>query len=328
MKAVMVDRSRNEPAFKIGDIPEPQVGPGKIKIKVKAGGLNRADLLRVKGAYPTAPGSNADVMGMEFAGEVVEVGEGVTAFKPGDRAMGNGPEAMAEYVVTDAQLAMPAPDILSWQQAGAAPVVLMTGHNAVVTVGGLQPGEAVLVHAITSGAGMAAAQIAREKGAGTIFGTSGSPDKVKRLQALGLDVVAIDHRTDDLAAIVEKATGGKGVPLVIDQVGASAFEANMKAMSILGRLVQVGRLGGAKAEIDLDYLALKRISLIGVTFRTRSVAEKVEIIRQFRDDMGEALAAGRLTPHIDQAFPMAEAGAAYARLAANAHLGKIVVEID
>jgi NADPH2:quinone reductase len=328
MKAVMVDRSRNEPAFRIGDIPEPQVGPGGIKIRVRAGGLNRADLLRLSGSYPSAPGSNADVMGMEFAGEVVAVGDGVTAFKPGDRAMGNGPMAMAEYVVTDAQLALPVPDSLTWPQAGAAPVVLMTGHNSVVTVGALQPGEAVLVHAITSGAGMAAAQIAAAKGAGTIFGTSGSPDKVKRLKALGLDFVAIDHRTDDLAAIVEKATGGQGVPLVIDQVGASALAANMKAMALLGRLVQVGRLGGAKAEIDLDYLALKRLSLIGVTFRTRTVAEKAEIVRLFLDDMGAALAAGRLTPHIDQAFPMAEAGGAYGRLAANAHLGKLVLEID
>ena len=328
MKAVMVDRSRNEPAFKIGDIPEPQVGPGQVKIRVKAGGLNRADLLRVKGAYPTAPGSNPDVMGMEFAGEVVEVGEGVAGCKPGDRLMGNGPDAMAEFVVADARLVQPVPANLSWHEAGASPVVLMTGHNAVATAGGLQPGEAVLVHAITSGAGMAAAQIARAKGAGTIFGTSGSPEKVRQLKDLGLDFVAIDYRKDDLAAIVEKQTGGKGVPLVIDQVGASAFEANMKAMSILGRLVQVGRLGGAKAEIDLDYLAYKRISLIGVTFRTRSVEERAEIIRLFREDMGEAFAAGKLTPHIDEVFPMRDAGGAYGKLAANGHVGKIVVEID
>ncbi|MEQ9643774.1 MAG: zinc-binding dehydrogenase [Alphaproteobacteria bacterium] len=328
MKAVMVDRSRNEPGFKIGDIPEPATGPGQVKIKVRAGGLNRADLLRIAGSYPSAPGANADVMGMEFAGEVVEVGDGVDGYKPGDRIMGNGPAAMAEYVVTPAQLTLPAPANLSWAEAGALPVVLLTGHNSVVTVGGLQAGEAVLVHAITSGAGMAAAQIAAEKGAAKIFGTSGSPDKMAKLKELGLDFVPINHKTDDLAAIVMQETNDAGVPLVIDQVGASAFDANMRAMSLLGRLVQVGRLGGAKAEIDLDFLALRRISLIGVTFRTRSVAEKVEIIRLCLDDMGEAMAAGRLTPHIDRAFPMAEAGAAYAHLAANAHVGKIVVEID
>ena len=328
MKAVMVDRSRNEPAFKIGDIPEPQAGPGDVKIEVKAGGLNRADLLRISGSYPTAPGSNADVMGMEFAGEVVEVGEGVDAYKPGDRIMGNGPAAMSEYVVTPAQLTLPVPENLSWAEAGALPVVLMTGHNSVATIGGLQPGEAVLVHAITSGAGMAAAQIAIEKGASKIFGTSGSPEKMAKLKDLGLDFVPINYKTDDLAAIVMKETDDAGVPLVIDQVGASALEANMQAMSLLGRLVQVGRLGGAKAEIDLDFLALRRLSLIGVTFRTRSVEEKVEIIRLCLDDLGDALAAGRLSPHIDTAFPMAEAGAAYAHLAANAHVGKIVVEID
>jgi NADPH2:quinone reductase len=325
MKALLIDRDKG--GFKLGEVPEPATQPGQLKVRVKAVGLNRADLLRAKGAYPTAAGANADVMGMELAGEVAEAGAGVAGFKPGDRVMSQAAAAMAEYAVIDAKLAMPVPDRLSWAEAGACPVVLLTGHNSVVTVGGLRPGETVLVHAITSGAGMAAAQIAAAKGAGRIFGTSGSPEKVAALRKLGLDFTPIDYKSDDLAAVIEKETGGKGVNLVIDQVGASALAANMQAMALLGRLVQVGRLGGKDATIDLDYLALKRLSLIGVTFRTRSLEERAEIVRLFQSDLGGALAAGKLTPRVDRTFPLAEGAAAFAHMAANAHTGKIVVEI-
>jgi NADPH:quinone reductase-like Zn-dependent oxidoreductase len=215
---------------------------------------------------------------------------------------------------------------MGWVEAAAVPILYQTAFDAVCTNGRLRKGETVLIHAVTSGAGFAALQMAKAFGAAKVLGTSTSPHKLAKLRELGLGLdVGIDSKSQDFAEIARHETGDKGVHLVIDNIGRGVLAGTMACTALKARIVSVGRMGGFTDQIDLDLLAFKRLSLIGVTFRTRSIAEKMTIRRLFEAKVMPDIASGRLKPVIDRTFPLDQALDAQAYMASNAHLGKIVL---
>ncbi len=325
MWAAVVIQDEGGKRLEVKEVPKPAPGESEVMIRVRAAGANRADLSMSVGHFKGAGTAlAAPVAGLEFAGEVAEIGTGVSGVKVGDRVMAMGQGAFAEYARIDHRLLIPVPTTFSWEEAATAPVAFMTMHDAVVTNGRLQPGESVLVQGVTSGVGLAAFQIARLKGAKPVIGTSTSDAKLAILKGWGLDL-GINSKTGDVVKRVTGATGGKGADLVIDMLGAPVINQNMQAAAVKGRIVDVGRMGGLKGEIDLDLHSFKRISFIGVTFRTRSVEEIQTIIRLMVVDIWPAVTAGQVKLPIDRVFPLAKIADAYARMRANAHLGKIVI---
>lgn len=321
MKAAVV----TEGGVGIRDVPRPSPGPEQVLVRVRAAGLNRADLIMASGRMHGGSGGPGAVMGLEFAGEVVETGAQVKDFKPGDRVMCSGAGGYAEFAVADFGRTAKIPaNNMTFTQAATLPVALQTMHDAVVTNGRLVPGEAVLIQGASSGVGLMGMQIAKLKGAALVIGSSTNPTRRSRLKEFGANL-AIDTGTPGWADEVLKATAGKGVDLIVDQVSGSVANDNMKATAVLGRIVNVGRLGGAKAQFDFDLHALRRIDYIGVTFRTRSVEEVREINRCMRADLWPAVEDGRLALPIDRVFPLDEAAAALAHMKANQHFGKIVL---
>lgn len=323
MKAAVV----GEKGIEIRDVPRPQPKPNEILVRVHASGLNRADLAVAAGQAHGRVGGPGTIVGLEWAGEVAEVGAEVEGFRPGDRVMCSGSGGYAEYAVTDWGRAAPIPaNNMTYEQAATLPVALQTMHDALVTNGRLRPGETVLIQGASSGVGLMGLQIARHMGARLVIGTSTNPERRARLKEFGADL-ALDSGDPGWPDEVLRATGGKGVDLIVDQVSASVANQNMRAAAILGRIVNVGRLGGAKGEFDFDLHALKRIDYIGVTFRTRSVEEVREIVRRMRADLWDAVESGALSLPIDRTFPLDRAAEALDHMRANAHLGKIVLTV-
>lgn len=311
----------------IQDVPQPKPGAAQVLVRVKAAGLNRADLIMASGRMHGNAGGPGAVLGLEFAGEVVEVGAEVRNVKAGDRVMCSGNGGYAEYAVADWGRVQKIPaNNMSFAQAATLPVALQTMHNAVVTAGRLKAGESILIQGASSGVGLLGMQIAKVMGAKLVIGSSTNADRRARLKDFGADM-AIDSKDPGWADQVLKATGGKGVDLIVDQISGYVANDNLKATAILGRIVNVGRLGGFKGEFDFDLHALRRIDYIGVTFRTRSVEEVREINRLMRADLWAHVEAGKLALPIDKTFPLDQAAAALAHMKANAHLGKIVLEM-
>jgi NADPH2:quinone reductase len=321
MKAAVVGASGVE----VRDLPAPKPGPSQVLVRVRAAGLNRADLIMASGRMHGTAGGAGTILGLEFAGEVVEVGAEVQGFKPGDRVMCSGAGGYAELAVADHGRTHLIPaNNMTFAQAATLPVALQTMHNAVVTAGRLRRGETVLVQGASSGVGLVALQIARHMGARLVIGTSTNPARRARLAEFGADL-ALDSRDPAWAESVLKATEGKGVDLIVDQISGYVANDNLRATAILGRIVNVGRLGGFRGEFDFDLHALRRIDYIGVTFRTRSVEEVREINRLMRRDLWPAVEAGRISLPIDRTFPLEQAADALAHMKANAHFGKIVL---
>jgi NADPH2:quinone reductase len=323
MKAAVVGANGVE----IKDVPTPVPGPEQVLVKVRAAGLNRADLGVAAGHMHGSTGGPGTIVGMEFSGEVAEVGAKVKDIKPGDRVMCSGGAAYAEYAVADFGRTAKIPaNNMTFPQAATLPVALQTMHDAVVTNGRLKEGEAILIQGASSGVGLMGMQIAKFKGARLVIGSSTNAERRARLKEFGADL-AIDTSDPGWPDQVLKATDGKGVDLIVDQISGSVANGNLKATAIRGRIVNVGRLGGAKREFDFDLHALRRIDYIGVTFRTRSVEEVREINRRMRADLWPAVEAGKLALPIDRTFPLDEAAAALAHMKANKHLGKIVLTV-
>jgi NADPH:quinone reductase len=323
MKAAVV----TEDGVKVREVAKPVPGPEQVLVRVRAAGLNRADLQVASGHSHGTIGGAGTIIGLEFAGEVEAVGSAVTALKPGDRVMATGSGGYAEYAVADWGRASPIPaNNMSYEQAATLPIALQTMHNALVTAGRLKIGETVLIQGASSGVGLMGLQVAKLKGAGLVIGTSTNAARRERLKEFGADL-AVDTTEPDWSQKVLAATEGKGVNLIIDQVSASVANENMKAAAVLGRIVNVGRLGGFKGEFDYDLHALKRIDYIGVTFRTRSVAEVREIVRAMRADLWPHVESGKLALPIDKTFPLDQAAEALAHMRANRHLGKIVLTV-
>jgi len=325
MKAIVFDAPGDESVLRLGDAPAPPLGPGELRLRVAATAVNRADLLQRQGLYPPPPGASP-ILGLECAGEVAEVGEGVSGWRPGDRAMallaGGG---YAEEVVVPAVCAMPIPERLSFEEAAAVPEVFLTVHLNVWQLGGLAPGGSVLVHGGGSGIGTAAIQLAKAAGA-RILVTAGSPEKCRACLELGADA-AFDYRRQDFAAEVKAATGGRGVDVVLDSIGGPYLAKNLASLAAGGRLVVIGLMGGAKAEIHLGELLVKRLSVIGSTLRTRPVPEKGALVADFQARFGAALASGAIRPTVDRVLPLAEAAAAHRAMKASEHFGKIVLRV-
>jgi len=320
MKAAIV----TEAGLEIREVPQPKPKPNEVLVRVRAAGLNRADLPGIYGAgqHRRNPGM---IPGIEWSGEVVECGAEARSFKPGDRVMCSGQAGYAEYAVSDWGRTTPIPaNNMTWEQAATLPTGLGTMHDAIVTNGRLRPGETVLIQGASSGVGLMALQIAKYKGARLVIGSSTNDGRRARLKEYGADL-AIDTRKADWADEVLKATGDKGVDLIIDMISASAANQNMKASAVLGRIINVGRLGGARGEFDYDLHAQKRIAYIGVTHRTRSVDELREEVRRMREDLWTAVTAGTLRLPIDRVFKLDEAEAAQAHMRTNSHFGKIIL---
>lgn len=311
----------------LAQVAQPQPQANEVLVKVHACALNRADLGMAAGHMHGPRGGPGTVLGMEFAGVVSAVGAQVTHVRPGDRVMGSGAGAFAEYALADKGRVMPIPSAgMGFEQAATLPVALQTMHDAVVTHGQLQAGGTVLIQGASSGVGLMAMKIARLRGASLVIGTSTDAGRRARLAEHGAHL-ALDTRDPAWVDAVLKATDGKGVDLIVDQVSGELATANLRATRILGRIVNVGRLGGMKAEFDFDLHALRRISYIGVTFRTRSPQEVQEINRLMLADLGAPLAAGQLNLPIDRMFPLEQAMEALAHMKANRHFGKVVLQV-
>ncbi|MET4697516.1 NADPH2:quinone reductase [Constrictibacter sp. MBR-5] len=323
MKAAVL----TEEGVRVRDVPTPEPKPNEVLVKVRACGLNRADLLVASGHAHGRIGGAGTVIGLEWAGEVVACGAEATGVKVGDRVMCSGSGGWAEYAVTDYGRASPVPaNNMSWEQAATLPVALQTMHDAIVTNGRMQKGDAVLIQGASSGVGLLGMKIARHMGARLVIGTSTNAERRARLSEFGADL-ALDSRDPGWVDAVLAATDGKGVELIVDQISGYVANQNMQAAAILGRIVNVGRLGGFKGEFDFDLHALRRIDYIGVTFRTRSAEEIREIVRRMRADLWDAVESGALALPIDRTFALDEAADALARMKANAHLGKIVLTV-
>jgi NADPH2:quinone reductase len=315
----------SESGLVVRDVPQPRPKPNEVLVKVKAASLNRADLTTARGLPHGSHGGVGAPVGIDWAGEVVETGAEVQGgFKPGDRVMCSGSGGYAEYAVSDWGRVNPMPSGRSFEDAATLPVALMTLHNALITAGRMKAGESVMIQGASSGVGLMGLQIAKLKGAKLVIGTSTNDARRARLKEFGADLV-IDTRDPAWPEQVLKATDGKGVHLTVDMLSGPVVSQTMKATAMLGRIVNVGRLAGAKAEFDFDLHALRRIDYIGVTFRTRTLDEVREIGRRMRADLWDAVTAGKLKLPIDRRFPLDEAPQAHAHMRANAHFGKIVL---
>src|SRR5437764_10275718 len=260
----------------ISDVSKPAPKGTQVLVRVQACGLNRADLGMTKGHAHGSAGGVGAVLGMEWAGEVAELGPDAKGVKIGDRIMGSGAAAFAEYTLADHGRLFRAPSNMNVEEAATLPVALATMHNAVVTIGGVEAGQAVLVQGASSGVGLMAMQIAKLKGARLVIGSSTDAARRGRLKEYGADL-AMDSSEPGWVDQVLKATNGEGVDLIVDQVSGKVANQNLAATRIKGRIVNVGRLGGTHADFNFDLHAARRIHYIGVTFRTRSIEEIHEI---------------------------------------------------
>ena len=324
MKAVILTGAGGPEVISIGEVPKPEVKPGHIRVRVRAAGLNRADLLQRRGHYPAPPGWPADIPGLEYAGEVEAVRD-TSRWKVGDRVMGLvGGGAQAEMVVIHADEALAVPEGLSFAEAAAIPEVFLTAYDALVTRGRLRPGERVLIHAVGSGVGTAASQIAKHLGA-TVIGTSRSADKLARAVVYG-----VDHGIDTSSVSFREAIG-EPVNVVLDSIGGPAFDDNLAVLASGGRLVLLGFLAGSRTTADLGPMIRKRLEVIGTAMRVRSHEERKALVAEFAERMLPLFdrrieQAAPLRPVLQAAYPMTRLAEAHRVMESNETFGKIVVE--
>jgi NADPH:quinone reductase len=312
----------------ITDVAKPAPKGTQVLVRVRACGLNRADLGMTKGHAHGSAGGVGAVLGMEWAGEIAELGPDARGLKVGERVMGSGGAAFAEYTLADhgRLFRIPGHANMNFEEAATLPVALATMHNAVVTNGALQPGQSVLIQGASSGVGLMAMQIAKFKGAKLVIGSSTDATRRGRLKEFGADL-AVDSSDPGWVDQVLKATDGEGVDLIVDQVSGKVANQNLKATKIKGRIVNVGRLGGTHADFNFDLHAARRITYIGVTFRSRSIEEIREIFVEVQKDIWPAVESRKLQLPIDKVFAFDDIGKAFERMEANQHLGKIVVRL-
>lgn len=323
MKSYWLKSDSGKTALEFREVPPPEPGPGQILLRMHAAGLNRGELIV---GHAVKAGGAAKAAGAEGAGEVAKLGAGVTNVKMGERVMGRCSGSFAEYSLMDAREAVAVPKNLSWEEAASVPLVFMVVHDMLIAQGKLKAGEWLLVTGISAGVGVAALQTAKALGA-KVIGTSGSQEKLDRLKAMGLDV-GIHTRAGDFADAVMKATDGKGVNLVVNNVGGSVFAETIRALAYEGRHATVGYVDGVlKAEIDIEALHTKRLTLFGVSNRLRTAEQRAVTVRGFAADVLPFIASGKIKPVIDRVFAFAELPAAKAYMESNAQVGKIAVRM-
>jgi putative PIG3 family NAD(P)H quinone oxidoreductase len=323
MRAVIYTGAGGTEVISLGEVPNPEVKPGHIRVRVHAAGLNRADILQRRGHYPAPKGWPADIPGLEYAGEV-EAARGVSRWKVGDRVMGLvGGGAMAEMVVVHQDEALRMPEGLSYAEAAAIPEAFLTAYDALVTRGRVAAGERVLIHAVASGVGTAAVQIARHLGA-TVIGTSRSAGKLARAAVYGLD-----HGIDASAGSFRDRVG-EPVHVILDMLGGPALDDNLAVLAPRGRLVILGFLAGSRTTADLGPILRKRLEIIGTGMRTRGLDERAPLVREFTERMLPLFdrrieQAAPLRPVVEKVFPMAELAEAHRLMESNETFGKLVV---
>ena len=327
MRAAVITEPGGPGVFRVQEVEDPVAGPDEVLVEVKASALNRADLLQRQGGYPAPPGVRSDVPGLEFAGVVIGAGDRVNGIAPGDRIFGLlGGGGYADRVATHELMAIPMPSNLDFAQAAAIPEVFLTAYDALFNHCELMMGESVLIHAVGSGVGTAALQLAHRAGA-YVFGTAGSSDKLAKAAELGLDV-GINYKEQDFAQVVWEQTGGAGVNVVLDMVGGPYWERNLASLSLKGRLVLVGLMGGNKVEANLGLLMPKRLRVHGTGLRTRSLEEKIAVTVQFKRHVLPLILDGRIQPIIDRTFPLESVSEAHEYMESNANFGKIILTMD
>jgi NADPH:quinone reductase len=326
VKALRIARPGGPEVLEIADVPAPEPKADELLVRVRAAGVNRADLLQRGGHYPAPPGYPEDIPGLEYAGEVAGLGSDVRHFRIGQRVFGlTGGGAQADFVIIPEVLVLSTPESLTDIEAGAIPEAYVTADDALFANGSLAPGESVLVHAIGSGVGIAAMQIAKSIGC-RVFGTSRHKEKLDRAVELGLDV-PIDVTNQLFDDVVMRATHGRGVDVIIDFIGADYFERNLNALAETGRLVFVSTLSGARVQLPIDVVMRKRLRLAGTMLRRRSIDEKTAATRAFAERVLPLLANRAITVPIDRVLPLSEAAAAHRYMEENKNFGKIVLAI-
>jgi len=326
MKAILFDKPGDESVLKLGDAPDPVAGPEDLLIKVRYAGVNRADLMQRQGFYPPPPGAS-EIIGLECAGEVIAAGASVTGWRAGDRAMallaGGG---YAQRVAVHAGSAIRVPATLSDEQAAAIPEVVLTAYLNLFMLAGVQYGESVLIHGGGSGVGTASIALLKLCGARSIV-TAGTDAKCERCLRFGADV-AINYNSGPFAPKVIEATSGRGADVILDSIGAAYLGQNLEAMANNGRLVLIGLMKGAQAEINLLLVLRRLLRIFGSTLRSRPAAEKAAIVASFLEHFGAALEQGRIALPIHRVFPLADAPAAHRMMQASEHFGKIVLRVE
>jgi putative PIG3 family NAD(P)H quinone oxidoreductase len=326
MRAVLAPEPGGPDALVLADLPDPRPGPGELLVRVAAAGVNRADVLQRRGLYPPPPGAS-EVLGLEAAGEVVDVGPAGGAplrHRIGDRVCavlaGGG---CAELAVVPDVVALPWPPGLDAVGAGAVPEVFATAFDNLVVRGALRPGEVALVHGGSSGVGTAAIQLARRAGCRVLV-TASTPEKLAACADLGADA-GIAYRDEDVVARVRELTDGRGVDVILDIVGGPYLDANLRSLAVEGRLVVIGLQGGARAELDLGRVLTRRLRVLGSTLRARSTEEKAALARRVEAEVWPGFADGSLRPVVDSVLSLEEVARAHERMESSAHIGKIVL---
>jgi len=324
MRCVEIEGKGGPPeVLKIATRPRPVAGAGEVLIRVGAAGVNRPDVLQRQGGYPPPPGAS-DIPGLEIAGEIVQLGAGAGDWKIGDSVCalvtGGG---YAEYALAPAPQCLPVPRGLSPVEAAGLPETFFTVWTNVFERGRLQPGETLLVHGGSSGIGTTAIQMASRLGA-RVFATAGNAEKCAACERLGA-AQAINYRESDFVEAIKALTGGKGVDVILDMVGADYIERNIRCLATEGRLVQIGFQKGAKAEVNFMPLMLKRLTYTGSTLRIQSVESKGRIARALRERVWPLIESGAIRPVIHATFPLERAAEAHRLMESNAHIGKIIL---
>jgi putative PIG3 family NAD(P)H quinone oxidoreductase len=327
MSAVVIARPGGPEVLEIRQVQRPSPQASEVLVRVRASALNRADLLQRRGLYPAPAGVPADIPGLEFAGEVAETGAAVQLWTPGDRVMGLiAGGAQAQYSVAHERTIAEIPSSLTYEQAAAVPETFITAHDSLWKQAALRPGERVLIHAVASGVGLAAAQLTRALNA-TAVGTSRTADKLERAKEFGLAggfLVPHSPNADD----GKRWSASGPFDIVIDLVGGPYVDASLHALASRGRMMLIGSTAGAKSELDLGQLMSKRASMIGTMLRARPLEEKISVTRSFATEVLPLFQRGILQPVIDSRFHISDIRLAHERMESNANFGKIVLIID
>ena len=323
MKAVVV----TEEGVQVQNIETPKPKENEVLIKVFACGLNRADLVVADGGAHGASGGPGTIVGMEFSGEVIELGSNLKGYSIGDRVMCSGSSAWAEYAVADHGRVIKIPNNnMDYLKASTYPIALATMHNAIITAGNFAQGQSVLIQGASSGVGLMGLQISKYLGAKIVIGTSTKPDKFEKLKSFGADLV-LNSKDSDWVDQALTATDNKGVDLIIDQLSGYTVNQNMMATKVKGKIVNVGRLAGGITEFNCDLHALRRINYEGVTFRTRSIQEIRDVYSNMWNDFEKLVISGELSLPIEKVFDFNDVGKSLDYMRENQHFGKLVLKL-